>query len=92
MKKTIAILPGDGIGPAIVDMAVKVLSQALGMRLCVQRMKNVKFLQILVPGVAKDIVWRLRDICIGEEAVTAQCVLAAGDSVIAKLSLICRKS
>ena len=26
MKKTIAILPGDGIGPAIVDMAVKVLS------------------------------------------------------------------
>ena len=30
MKKTIAVLPGDGIGPEIVDAAVRVLAAVAG--------------------------------------------------------------
>lgn len=89
-----AHFPGEPITPGvcILQMAVKVLSLVLQTRLTVERFKNVKFLQILVPGVAQDIEWRLRDIRCGEETVEAQCVLFSGESVIAKISLTCRKS
>ena len=89
-----AHFPGEPITPGvcILQMAVKALSAALGAKLEARRFKNVKFLQILVPGVAQDIVWRFRDIRCGEDAVEAQCVLFSGESVIAKISLLCRKS
>ena len=89
-----AHFPGEPITPGvcILQMAVKILSSILHLPLSVVRFKNVKFLQILVPGVAEDIVWRFRDIRCGEETVEAQCMLFSGESVIAKISLTCRKS
>lgn len=89
-----AHFPGEPITPGvcILQMAVKILSSALQAPLTPVRLRNVKFLQILVPGVAKDLVWRFRDIRCAEDTVDAQCTLYAGESVIAKISLTCLKS
>ena len=89
-----AHFPGEPITPGvcILQMAVKILSEVLHMPLSVQRFRNVKFLQILVPGVTEDLVWRFRGIHSEEDTVEAQCVLLSGESVIAKISLTCRKS
>ena len=89
-----AHFPGEPITPGvcILQMSVQILSRILDTPLRVERFKNVKFLQILVPGVAEDIVWRFRGIQREGDAVEAQCVLTSGESVIAKLSVSCRKS
>ena len=89
-----AHFPGEPITPGvcILQMSVQILSQVVAAPLKVVRFKNVKFLQILVPGATQDIVWRFRDIRPDGDAVEAQCVLLSGESVIAKLTVLCRKS
>ena len=87
-----AHFPGNPITPGvcILQMATELLSLAVGKPLEIHSVKNVKFLQILVPGEAQDIVFRLRGVTLADDAVKAQIQATAGETLIAKISTVCR--
>lgn len=87
-----AHFPGNPITPGvcILQMATELLSLAVDAPLEILSVKNVKFLQVLVPGVARDIVFRLRGITVADGEVKAQIQAAAGVDLIAKISMVCR--
>lgn len=87
-----AHFPGNPITPGvcILQMATELLSLAVDAPLEILSVKNVKFLQVLVPGVARDIVFRLRGITVADGEVKAQIQAAAGVDLIAKISTVCR--
>lgn len=87
-----AHFPGNPITPGvcILQMATELLSLAVGKPLEIQSVKNVKFLQILVPGEAHDIVFRLRGITEADDTVKALIQATAGEDLIAKISTVCR--
>ena len=84
--------PGEPVTPGvcILQMALELLSDAVGESLALGGLQNVKFLQILRPEgmpVRVDISRIERS---GGE-VKAQVDVSAADAMVAKISLTCRK-
>lgn len=87
-----AHFPGSPITPGvcILQIAEELLSEASGRKLEIECVKNVKFLQILVPGEARDVVFSIRNILSEDKSVKAQVIASTADGVVAKISMICR--
>lgn len=87
-----AHFPGNPITPGvcILQMAQELISMAVGEKLAVRRVKNVKFLKILVPDKTGAIVFQLRDVSRIDDTVSARVLIVADDNLTAKISMSCQ--
>lgn len=86
-----AHFPGEPITPGvcIMQMALELLEEATGCCLRLDCARNIKFLQVIKPDETPLIHCSLGRICNENDTVTAQACLSCGDTILAKLSLVC---
>ncbi len=86
-----AHFPGEPITPGvcIVQMVEELLSDYVGKPLEISVVKNVKFLSVITPDTAPQLLVQLKKVETDAGTVKAQAVLSAGDDAKAKISLVC---
>lgn len=89
-----AHFPGEPITPGVCIMqtAVELLSDAVGRPMALEGVKNIKFLQIIVPDQTPSLLCSLRRIEMDADRVKVQVTVSAEDTIFAKLSLTCVRS
>lgn len=88
-----AHFPGDPITPGvcILQIGLELLCKMSSSRLELVQVKNVKFLNILRPDGSQVSV-RIHNVVEEEDKLKAQVDLSTNNQVVAKMSLICRKT
>lgn len=88
-----AHFPGDPITPGvcILQMGLELLCRMFSCKLELSQVKNVKFLNILRPD-GNQVFVKIHNIVEEEDRLKAQIDLGTLDQVVARMSLICRKS
>ena len=86
-----AHFPGEPITPGvcIIQIAKELLEEYVGEPLDVQRVKNVKFLQVISPVTTPQVTYRLLKVTPEEHGYKAQVEVTAGDSDLTKMSFFC---
>lgn len=87
-----AHFPGEPITPGvcILQIAAELLSKCIGRELRVTCIKNVKFIQILVPDKGQDVSVRIGKVEMVEDTVKSQIAVSVAESIIAKISIVCQ--
>lgn len=88
-----AHFPGQPITPGvcIAQAAVELAGDAMGGRLCLVGMKNVKFLAVISPDTTENVIYELAKMVTDGDEIRFQCTVRDNDTVFSKMSLICRK-
>jgi len=87
-----AHFPGEPITPGvcILQTAQELMGEALGEKLEVSTVKNVKFLRVISPLETPVVCYSVQKLVREEDTAKAQVTVTAGEDIYAKLSLICR--
>jgi len=88
-----AHFPGQPITPGvcIVQIAQELMEEKLGQSIEIKTVKNVKFLSVISPDEVTDIDYELSNIKEDGDEVKFQATVTSGETVYAKISLICQK-
>ena len=87
-----AHFPGEPVTPGvcILQIAVELLSEAIGRTVELVSVKNAKFLRVISPEENPDLDVAVRNVIAEDGQVKAQVSISEGETVFAKLSLLCR--
>ena len=88
-----AHFPGQPITPGvcIIQMAQELYELETAHTLIISKIKNVKFLSIMIPGGENSFVYKFRKITEEGELVKFQVSVYSEETVFAKMSLICKQ-
>lgn len=88
-----AHFPGEPITPGVcmIQIAKELLEEAVGCRLQIVKVKNVKFLSVLTPGLSADATYSIGKIVKDDDGgnVKAQAVVISAGETKAKISFVC---
>ncbi len=87
-----AHFPGEPVTPGVCIMqsALELLERASGTVLSLKCAGNVKFLRIISPVGNTILTFTIKGIVREESQLKAQIIVASGNDVFSKLSLVCR--
>lgn len=88
-----AHFPGEPITPGvcIMQIAKELLEEMTTASLHLIFVKNIKFLKIISPNEVADVVYSLSKVTREGDEIKVQVSVTAGETVYAKLSLICQE-
>jgi len=88
-----AHFPGQPITPGvcIIQMAQELFEEETRIKCELTRIKNVKFISIMVPEEGNSFVYSFRKVAEEDGSLKMQVTVTSEDAVNAKLSLVCKR-